>query len=248
MRLGQPIKVADGVFQLRVLGARVTVLVENGSAILVDAGPWGSQGLILDGLRSLGLNRENLKMVVITHAHPDHAGGLKGLVEGPGIPVGVHRNEADVVEGRVPTPSPLRNHLLGKITQPAFRKLLGSPVPVNQRLEDGDLIPFGTEVRVVHLPGHTEGSIGIHLPRKRTIIVGDALQYKLGRRLSPPAGSVTQDLGKAMSSLEKLSGMDFDTICFSHFPPMRTGGASALREMMRQRVSAGRLTARGKLA
>ena len=247
MRLGQPIKVADGVFQLRVLGARVTVLVEKGTAILVDAGLWGSQGLILDGLRSLGLNREDLRMVVITHAHPDHAGGLKGLVEGSGIPVGVHRNEADVVEGSVPTPSPLRSPRLAKLTQPLLSKLMGGPVSVTDRLEDGDVVPFGTEVRVVHLPGHTEGSIGLHLPRKRMIIVGDALQYKMGRRLSPPAAAVTQDREEAMESLKKLSCMAFDTICFSHFPPMREGGAVALREMLRHGVPGGRLTAKGKL-
>ena len=90
MNLGKPIKAADGVFQIRVLGARVTVLVEKSEAILVDAGLWGSQGLILDGLGSLGLNPENLRMVVITHAHPDHSGGLAGLVGDTGIPVGSH--------------------------------------------------------------------------------------------------------------------------------------------------------------
>ena len=248
MRFGQPIKVTDGIFQLRALGARVTVLVEKGTAILVDAGLWGSQGLILNGLEKLGLSRDKLRMAVVTHAHPDHSGGLAGLVGDTGIPVGAHKLEADIIYGRVTPPSPLGNKLLGRITQPAFSKLLGSPVPVDEQLEDGDVIPFGTDVRVVHLPGHTEGSIGLHLPQKRTVIVGDALQYKLGRRLSPPAAAVTQDPEGAMASLERLSSMDFDTICFSHFPPMRSGGAAALREMLSQRASCGRLTIRGRPA
>ncbi len=248
MRFGKPIRVADGVFQLRALGARVTVLVENGAAILVDAGLWGSQGLIVNGLESLGLSRDNLRMVVVTHAHPDHLGGLAGLVGETGIPVGAHKLEAGIIEGMVPPLSPLQNGLLGRITQPVFGKLLGSPVPVNERLEDGDVIPFGTEVRVVHLRGHTEGSIGLYLPQKRTVIVGDALQYKLGRRLSPPAAAVTQDPEGAMASLERLSSMDFDTICFSHFPPMRSGGAAALKEMLSQRASCGHLTTRGRPA
>ena len=80
---------------------------------------------------------------------------------------------------------------------------LGSPVPVDDRLEDGDVIPFGTEVRVVHLPGHTEGSIALHLPNKGTIIVGDALQYKFARTLGPPALGVTQRPKEAMRSVEK---------------------------------------------
>lgn len=248
MRLGRPIKVADGVFQLRALGARVTVLVEKGMAILVDAGLWGSQGLIMNGLESLGLSRENLRMVVVTHAHPDHSGGLGGVVGETGIPVGAHKLEADIIEGRAPAPSALRNPLLSKVTRPVFGRLMGSPVRVTQRLKDGDVIPFDTEVRVVHLPGHTEGSIGLHLPKKRMIVVGDALQYKLGRRLSPPAAAVTQDGDRAMLSLENLSSIDFDTICFSHFPPMRNGGVATLRELLRQGVSGRRLAAKGRLA
>ena len=248
MRLGRPITITDGVFQIRVLGARVTVLMQNGAAILVDAGLWGSQGLILNGLESLGLSRKDLRMVVVTHAHPDHSGGLGGLVQETGISVGAHKLEADIIEGRVMPPSPLQSQLVGRITQPAFSKLMGAPVPVNERLEEGDVIPFGTEVRVVHMPGHTVGSIALHLPREKTIIVGDALQYKLARRLTPPASGVTQDPQMAMSSLEKLLDLEFDTICFSHFPPMRMGGALALRALLRQRSSEGCFTARGSAA
>ena len=114
---------------------------------------------------------------------------------------------------------------------------MGSPVPVDDRLEDGDVIPFGTEVRVVHLPGHTEGSIALHLPYKGTIIVGDALQYKFARTLGPPALGVTQRPKEAMRSVEKLLGLDFDTMCFSHFPPMRTEPREALRRLIQQHAA-----------
>ena len=113
-------------------------------------------------------------------------------------------------------------------------RLVGKPVPVDDRLEDGDILPFGTEVRAVHLPGHTPGSIALHLPEKRAIIVGDALQYKLAWRLSPPAVGVTQHPVEAMRSLEKLLDLDFDTICFSHFPPMRKEPHRALRGLVQR--------------
>ena len=89
-------------------------------------------------------------------------------------------------------------------------------------------------MRVVHLPGHTEGSIALHLPYKGTIIVGDALQYKFARRLGPPAPGVTQRPEQAMRSVEKLLDMDFDTICFSHFPSMRNEPREALRRLIQQ--------------
>ena len=224
----------DGVFQIWAIGARVTVLVEGDDVILVDAGLRGSSGLIKRGLKSLALCRRQIRCVVVTHAHPDHSGGLGELVSGSNITVAAHQLEADIITGAVPPLSPLQNRLLATIAQPVMATLMGSPIPVDSRLEDGDGIPFRTDVRVVHVPGHTEGSIALYLPEKRTVIVGDALQYKFAWRLSPPAAGVTRRPGAAMQSLEKLLDLDFDKICFSHFPPMRTESRAALRRLIEQ--------------
>ena len=53
-------------------------------------------------------------------------------------------------------------------------------------------MPFPARVQIVHLPGHTPGSIGLFLPEKGIVVVGDALQHKFGLRLYPPAPGVTQ--------------------------------------------------------
>ena len=222
MMFGRPIAITGGVSQIRAIGTRVTVVVEDGNALLIDAGLRGSSGTILQGLETLGLFPEQIGRVVITHAHPDHSGGLGRLVAGREIAVAVHRLEADIIAGTAPIPSPLQNGLIGKMTQPVVGMLMGSPVPVDDRLDDGDAIPFGTEVRVVHLP------------YKGTIIVGDALQYKFARRLGPPAPGVTQRPEQAMRSVEKLLDLDFDTIWFSHFSSMRNEPREALRRLIQQ--------------
>ena len=234
MIFGKPIQVTHGVFQFRVLGARITVLIENGRAILVDTGLQGSLLPITGGLKDLGLTLDHIDTVVITHAHPDHCGGLGELVEGTEIKVTAHRLDADIISGTVTPPNPLRNELLAKMAEPVLPKLMGDPVPVDLPLEDGDIIPFGAEVRVVHLPGHTAGSIALYLPTKRVIIVGDALQYRFSLKLSPPAEGVTQHPDEALRSLEKLLDLDFDIICFSHFPPMRKNPRVALRKMIEE--------------
>ena len=237
MIFGKPIQVTDGVFQFRAIGSRVTVLVENDRVILVDTGLHGSLVPITSGLKDLGLSPHQINTVVITHAHPDHCGGLGELVAEREITVAAHLEEADIIAGTVTPPNPLRNELLAKMAEPVLPKLMGSLVPVDLHLEDGDLIPFGTEVRIVHLPGHTAGSIALHLPFKRVIIVGDALQYKFALKLSPPAQGVTQQPEEAMRSLVKLLDLDFDVICFSHFPPMRKNPRSALRRMIEQHAA-----------
>ena len=234
MMFDRPIPVADGIFQIRAIGARVTVLVENGEALLVDAGLPGSSAVILRGLKRLGVLPEQLTRVALTHFHPDHAGGLGQLAAGRQVAVAAHSLEADIIEGKAPLPSVMPERPLGDMTQPVVAKLMGRPVPVEQRLEDGDVIPFGTEVRVVHVPGHTEGSIALLLPEKGAVIVGDALQYKLARRLSPPVTLGADRLKQAIRSLEKLAGLDFETICFSHFPALRREPREAVRRLVEQ--------------
>ena len=235
--LGKPITIVDGVHQLRVRGARVTVLTVGGETLLVDAGLPRSLSAIAGGLQALGLSVDRVRRVVLTHAHPDHSGGLAELIAGREVAVAAHPLDAEVIAGESPAPSPLQSALLAAMARRFITKLMGDPVPVGERIEDGDILPFPTEARVVHLPGHTPGSIGLHLPEKRTIIVGDALQYKLGWRLYPPAPGVTQRPGEAMRSLEKLLDLDFDTICFSHFPPMRNDPRKALEQLLHRHAA-----------
>ena len=108
---GNPIRIADGVFQLRAIGARVTVIAEAGDAILVDSGLPGSFRAINRGLLACGLSVDRISHIVATHAHPDHIGGLAELVAGTGIKVAVHEMEADVVEGSIPAPTPFRSRV-----------------------------------------------------------------------------------------------------------------------------------------
>ena len=236
MIFGKPVRVTDGVFQIRAIGARVTLLIENDEALLVDAGLRGSRSAITGGFKALGLSLDRLARVVVTHAHPDHSGGLGELVGSRRISVAAHRLEAGIIAGDAPLPNPLQNGMLAMMAQPLLTTFNGDPVPV-EPLEDGEVIPFGTDVRVVQVPGHTEGSIAIYLPEKGTIIVGDALQYKFARRLSPPAAGVTQRPQQAMRSLEKLLELDFSIMCFGHFPPMRDNPKAALRRLIEQQKS-----------
>ena len=237
MKLGNPIPVMENVFQVRAIGCRVTVLVDGNQALLVDAGMMGSAAMITGGLEAIGISMSMVSTLVITHHHPDHAAGAAELVAGRDITVMAHRSEVSVIAGREQMPNPIRNRLMARLAAPVIEIAARSPVEVDVELEDGDTVPFPSLVRVVHLPGHTAGSIALFLPDKRLLIVGDALQYKFGLKLNPPAPGVTEDMEQAMSSLSKLLDLDFDTVCFSHFPPMRMGAHKALRSMINQRAS-----------
>ena len=237
MKLGNPIKIMSGVHQIQAIGARVTVLSDGGNALLVDAGSIGSRGPITSGLEALCIPLERVGLVVLTHSHPDHTGGLSKLVLAMPAKVAAHRLEAGIVAGEEPAPSPFSNDLIAKLTRPVIGPLRGAPVGVDYALEDGDRLPFGLEVRVVHTPGHTSGSICLYVPSKKLVIVGDALEYRRGR-LGPPAPSVTQDTDRAMESLKCLLPLDIETICFSHFPPLRHDAKASLRRLVVKQTAA----------
>lgn len=237
MKLGNPIRVADGVSQVRAIGARITVLTAGHEAILVDAGMRGSYRPIVSGLDALGLSLDSVKALVISHRHPDHSGGVGELIAGRSIVVMTHTLEAGILAGRERHPSPFHNKLVAKVTGPVLARIDGSPINIDVELREGDIIPFPFPIHVVHLPGHTAGSIALFLPDQKLVIIGDALQHKLGRQLTPPAASVTDNLEQAVDSLQKLLDFDFDAICFSHFPPMRREAYEALRKMLHQQTT-----------
>ena len=234
MKLMRPVEVVPGVYQLTAIGAKVTVLLDDDGVVLVDAGVRGSLRLIAAGLRALDSSWEQVRLVVLTHYHPDHSGGLGELVGATSARVAVHRQEAGIINGEKPVPSPFRNPILAGVTQPFLPLLYGQPVKVDYLLEDGDRLPTMTEeVQTIHTPGHTRGSICLYLASKRVLIVGDVLQYRF-RRLSLPAAAVTQDPEQARESLKKLVSLDFDVICFSHFPPLRQHAREALQRLIQK--------------
>ena len=239
MSPSSPERVADGAYQIQAIGARVTVLRAGEDVVLVDAGPMGSLKRVGNGLAELGLSLEQVKLVVLTHYHPDHSGGLGRLVEINGAKVAVHRLEAGIVNGQERIPSPFRNPVVAAVTRPLlspFYGFYGAQVKVDYLLEDGDPLPVDTEVSVIHTPGHTVGSVSLYVPTAKLLVVGDALQHRF-RRLSPPAAAVTADPNQALLSMSKLMEFDFDTICFGHHRPLLQGARNALGKLIEKHAS-----------
>ena len=225
-----PLPVVPGVFQIRAIGSRVTLLADDHGLVLVDAGGVGSRRLISAGLRDAGYSMDDIRLVAVTHYHPDHTGGLEPLSKAS-MPIAAHEDEAPIISREVEYPNPFIGPALGVMTKPLIRSVAGKGVPVAYRLGDGDALPTADAVRIVHTPGHTPGSMCLYVESKKLLIVGDALQYSHGV-LTPPARSVTHDFDLAMESLKKLLELDFETICFSHFAPMREGAPESLKMLL----------------
>jgi glyoxylase-like metal-dependent hydrolase (beta-lactamase superfamily II) len=140
---------------------------ESGEAIVIDPGDEVERVQEV-----LARHKLRPKYIVATHAHIDHVGGLAELKRATGAPVLMHA--ADL---------PLYQHL------PVQAEWLGllppGVVDVDQFLKEGDTLRIGPHVfEVLHTPGHSPGSLSLHLPgaQEEKIFSGDTLfQGSIGR-------------------------------------------------------------------
>jgi glyoxylase-like metal-dependent hydrolase (beta-lactamase superfamily II) len=101
---------------------------------------------------------------------------------------------------------------------------------VDVLLEDGqELSPLGG-MRVIHTPGHTLGSISLHLPQMGLLMVGDALNHR--RRLSLPPRLYSVDMAQARRSVKRLAELKFDILCFGHGQALTEGAAVSVQDLI----------------
>lgn len=224
-------EVLPGLYQVRTRGSKAYLVLDD-EITLIDTGSPGSAPRILKALQELGRSADEIKHIVITHYHIDHVGGLAELQEHVPARTGVHLAEAPHVASDDPLPNPFTHPLLARICEPFLVRQDPGAARVDVQLNDGDELPALGGMRIVHAPGHTEGSISIHFPNRGVLLVGDAMQYKFGR-LMLPSRLFTQDMEEASSSICKLATLDFETLCFSHFRPILTGADRRVREFAR---------------
>ena len=192
---------------------------------LVDTSVPGTGPLIAAAVRRLG---GELRRIVLTHFHVDHAGAAPELLEWANPEVCVHRRDAPIVRGEVPGPLPV----LRDWERPLFAQVAGDgpvhapvPVRVDRELDDGEILDIGAGARVVAAPGHTDGMIVLHLPAERILFSGDAIERTPDGQTIAPVFNL--DSARAAESVRMLSKLDFDVLCPAHGEPL-TGQADAV--------------------
>jgi len=224
-------QVTSRVYQLSgplgtgVMGANVYLLVGDGLT-LVDTGFWGRARLVLRGVERLGHSPADIRRIIITHHHADHAGSLAALKALTGAEVVAHRADVPYLDGSLPQPGPSWPRWLGGVVAPLHRLWATSPAAVETTVDEGSELPGAGGMKVLHTPGHTPGSISLLLEQEGVVIVGDVLVRRSGLRL--PTRFFTVDLSREIESVRRVAGLDFDTVCFGHGRPLRKEARAAV--------------------
>lgn len=234
-------QLAPGVHRIGDDRVAFLLVVADDGITLVDAGLPGHRRDLRRALRTLGRSEADVRGIVLTHGDSDHIGVAEALRAEHGIAVFVH--EADAARARgdeqaPPTPTPpwrlgAALGFVGTVLAKGGRtRRLGAVRTVT----DGDVLPLPGSPVVVAMPGHSPGSIAVHLPEHRVVAVGDALttRHVLTGDTTPQLAPFTDDLADADASLDRLASLDADVVVPGHGTVWR-GTPRALVDAIRTR-------------
>ena len=193
------------------------LVTDGGQAILVDT----ASGQNLDQVMA-ECDKYILKLIVLTHVHFDHAENAAALSARYGVPVAIHRKDEELFDSF--DKQPLKSSgLVGCVVLGMSLKVLRNTTVARPDnliyVEEGDdLNAYGFNAKVIELPGHTLGSIGLDV-EGRHLLVGDALD----NWIRPGTGHLFYDKEATRKSAEKIRALGDRTIYYGHGKPTPNG-------------------------
>ncbi|MEB3179411.1 MAG: MBL fold metallo-hydrolase [Nostocaceae cyanobacterium] len=188
----------------------------NEGYILIDTVMPNQRRAIAQELESAGCQPGTLKLIILTHGDIDHCGNAAYLRQKFATTIAMHYDDSGMVERGDMFWNRNNPHNLIRILFGLFFGLRKSDrFKPDLYVEDGyRLSDYGFDAKVVHIPGHSKGSIGI-LTAAGELFCGDLL----GNVSQPGLWSIIDDLAAANASVEKLKSLKINIIYPGHGKP-----------------------------
>jgi hydroxyacylglutathione hydrolase len=199
------------------LGGVNCYLVKTGAGfVLIDTGFSFRRGALKKELEKQGCRPGNLDLVIITHGDSDHTGNCVYLREKYGVKIAVHRSESPAIEkGNILLNRQKKQGLFTRVLLSFLASVMAVRFKPDLFLEDGDrLSEYSFEAKVIHIPGHTTGSIAV-LTDNGALFSGDLLS----NRKKPEINSLIDNPAEARASAEKLKKLKITTVYPGHGNP-----------------------------
>lgn len=159
------------------------------------------------------LDKHNVKLIILTHAHIDHIWNVAYLKKIYNCEVAMFRKDLKNIDNSIINSKPLNKKLVlwANLLNWCMKHFVAKTFQVDQLLKDKEIInKYGLTLKIHHLPGHTNGSIGISY--KDNLFVGDALVNRF--KVTPAFQN--QNTNLALKSIEKIKRLKPKNIYLGH--------------------------------
>jgi len=199
------------------LGSVNCYLIETDTGyILIDTGGSNKRTTLENELESAGCRPGDLKLIVLTHGDFDHIGNATYLREKYDTKIAMNSYDSGMIErGDMFWNRKKGNKLIRMIAPLLFGFTKSNRSQPDLSIEDGyDLSTYGFDAKVLSIPGHSKGSIGI-LTAGGDLFCGDLLT----NIDKPVINSIIDDVAVANASVERLKSLEINTVYPGHGKP-----------------------------
>lgn len=180
-----------------------SVVVDGKVPVLIDPGHLHRVDSLKDRMSADGFDPARIKVIIVTHAHPDHFEGTVAFKK-PSVKIALSRQEERFIE------EVGRSMYVGQgLTMPDYR--------IDFFLQEGNLVLGKHQFEILLTPGHSPGSLCIYWPRHKVLIAGDVVFVQGVGRTDLPGG----DAAALKQSLMRLSKLPAELFIPGHGPALQ---------------------------
>ena len=215
------------------------LVVDSEGVTVIDAGLPGYWSRLQAELAAIGKSVADVRALILTHGDTDHIGFAARLYRDAGVVPYIH--EADVPRAHLEVKKP--NSGWGPVKVGALASFLFysarngglriKPAAELQTVADGTTLDVPGSPRIIHVPGHTPGSIAVHVPAVDALFLGDTMTTRnvLTGVTGPKPAPFTLEPDQAVASLDKIADLDATWVLPGHGPAWDGGVPEAVRQI-----------------
>jgi glyoxylase-like metal-dependent hydrolase (beta-lactamase superfamily II) len=229
--MSNALQIVRGLWELKMGMVNAYLMEAADGLVLIDAGWPDKTDAIFQAVQDAGHDPKNIRHLVLTHGHIDHAGSAAEVLRRTGARAYAHAADLDLIyKGQAEHPgTAITPGLIPNLVYRFFIKPGGTtykPFAIEQTLEDGQSLPMAPDIEVIHSPGHCAGHVALLLRSEGILIAGDICSNVMGLGYSV----LNEDRALARRSILRVAEHSFERAVFGHGKPLDKRANARLEE------------------